>query len=108
MRRGDIVTIASHGHYTGKPRPAIAIQADFFHQTNSITVLLVTTRETNASLLRVGVSADVGSGLASPSWAMIDKIVTIRRSAVGKRIGTVDPPTMLEIERRLAVFLGIA
>lgn len=41
MRRGDLVTIALQGDY-GKPRPALVIQSDLFHEHPCITVLPVT------------------------------------------------------------------
>lgn len=28
LRRGDLVTVAAKGPYTGKPRPALVVQAD--------------------------------------------------------------------------------
>lgn len=39
---------------------------------------------------------------------MVDKITTIRRSNLGTRIGRVPTVVMVEIERSLMVFLGIA
>lgn len=108
MKRGDIVIAAGRGAYSGKPRPALLIQADFFNETYSVTVLLLTSEANDLPLLRVGISSSPETGLTSPSWVMIDKIVTIRRTAISKTIGTVDRSTMIEIERRLAVFIGLA
>ena len=39
---------------------------------------------------------------------MIDKAMTVRRAKVGKTVGRLDADVMLEVERRLALFLGIA
>ena len=108
MKRGDIVIATSRGDYTGKPRPAIVMQSNFFDETNSLTLLLMTGSDTDAPLLRVPIAANAETGLATSSWAMVDKVVTVKRSAIGEIIGRVDPRTMLEISRRLAVFLGIA
>ena len=39
---------------------------------------------------------------------MIDKAMTIRRDKLGSVIGRLDGEVMVEVERRLAIFLGIA
>jgi mRNA interferase MazF len=39
---------------------------------------------------------------------MIDKTLTVRKDKVGLTEGRLERETMLEIERRLALFLGIA
>ncbi|MCH8538995.1 MAG: type II toxin-antitoxin system PemK/MazF family toxin [Alkalimonas sp.] len=48
------------------------------------------------------------NGLVKRSQIMIDKATTIPREKAGKPIGNVELPMMLEVERCLAVFLGIA
>lgn len=108
MRRGNIVVAAGRGAYSAKPRPALVIQSDFFDETDSVTVLLLTSEENDLPLLRVSIPSSQGTSLATSSWVMIDKPVTLRRTAISKAIGSVDRSTMIEIERRLAVFLGIA
>lgn len=39
---------------------------------------------------------------------MIDKVSTMRRSSIGDAVGHLDAVHMLELERRLLVFLGLA
>jgi len=39
---------------------------------------------------------------------MVDKTVTVARDKLGSRVGQVDSTTMVEVDRVLAVFLGIA
>ena len=107
MRRGDLVTIALQGDY-GKPRPALIIQADSFSEHPSTTVLLVTSALVDAPLVRVNVSPSVENGLRLPSQIMIDRTMTVTRAKLGNSFGHLDAEAMLEIERRLAVFLGIA
>ena len=38
---------------------------------------------------------------------MIDKALTVKRDKVGPAIGHIEPGTLVEVERSLAVFLGI-
>ena len=39
---------------------------------------------------------------------MVDKAMTVSRSKVGASFGRIDADAMIEVERCLAVFLGIA
>ena len=105
MRRGDLVTVAG-GVYASKPRPALVLQDDRFDATASVTVAPLTTTPLEAPLLRVGVPADEHTGIERDSFVMVDKITTVRRSNVGKVVGRIDPTTLIEVERRLLVFLG--
>jgi mRNA interferase MazF len=107
MMRGDFVTIAVQGDF-GKPRPALVIQADQFREHASVTVLPVTSTLVAAPLLRVTVQPNEGNGLQKPSQVMVDKAMTVQRDKLGNRFGRIDADAMVEIERCLAVFLGIA
>ena len=105
--RGDFVTIAMQGDY-GKPRPALVIQANQFSEHASVTVLPVTSALVPAPLLRVTVQPSAENGLRKPSQMMIDKILTVKRGKVGATFGYIHRDAMVEVERCLAVFLGIA
>ena len=105
MRRGDIVTV-SGGVYGRKPRPALVVQDDRFHATESVTICPFTSTEVDAPLLRVPVTADEDNGLDQDSFLMVDKITTVRRSNVGTVLGKREATTLVEFERRLLVFLG--
>ena len=105
--RGDFVTIAIQGDF-GKPRPALVIQADPFNEHATVTVLPVTSTLAVAPLLRVSVEPGPGSGLQKPSQVMVDKAMTVIREKLGPALGRIDPDALVEVERCLAVFLGIA
>ncbi len=107
MRRGDLVTVAVQGDF-GKPRPALIVQADAFAENATVTVLLVSSALVDAPLLRLTVQPDAANGLRRPSQVMIDKAMTIMRTKLGEAIGRLDGDAMIEVERRIAVFLGIA
>ena len=106
-RRGDFVTIALSGDF-GKPRPALILQADQFAGTATVTVLLVSSSLVEAPLLRVTVHPDAQNGLRSQSQVMVDKAMTVKREKLGQVFGHIDSESLLEIERCLAVFLGVA
>jgi len=104
--RGDLVTIALQGD-DGKPRPALVTQADQFDEHASVTVLPITSTLVVAPLLRIAIQPSDRNGLQKPSQVMIDKALTVKRDKVGPAIGHIEPGTLVEVERSLAVFLGI-
>ena len=105
--RGDLVTIAMQGDF-GKPRPALVIQSAAFSGLATVTVLPVTSTLMDAPLLRVGLQPSAENGLKMPSQVMVDKAMTVKREKLGPAFGRVNAEAMAEIERCLAVFLGIA
>lgn len=107
MRRGDFVTVSMQGDF-GKPRPALVIQSDQFSEHTTVTVLPVTSTLVAAPLLRVTVQPTPESGLQKPSQVMVDKAMTMKRDKVGPAFGRIDADVLVEIERCLAVFLGVA
>ncbi len=106
IRRGDIVTVALPGDY-GKPRPAVVIQSDCFDRHPSVVVLPLTTHLVDAPLFRITVSPEEALGLAAVSQVMVDKITAIKRQRIGARIGRIPAKKMVEIERALALFIGL-
>ncbi|MDD3554834.1 MAG: type II toxin-antitoxin system PemK/MazF family toxin [Deltaproteobacteria bacterium] len=107
MMRGDLVTVAMQGDF-GKPRPALVIQADLFSEHTSVTLLPITSTLVEAPLLRITLQPNSENGLKKPSQVMVDKIMTVRRDKVGPAFGHIDVDALVQIERCLALFLGIA
>lgn len=105
--RGDLVTIAMQGEF-GKPRPALVVQANQFSEHSSVTVLPVTSTLVAAPLLRVTIRPNEENGLQKPSQVMVDKAITVKRDKLGSTFGRIDAEVLIEVERCLAVFLGIA
>jgi len=107
VRRGDLVTVALQGDH-GKPRPALIIQSDQFQPSTHVAVLLLTSFQADAPLMRIAVQATAQTGLSSLSFIMLDRITTAPRGKIGGVIGRLDDATMLTMTRALAVFLGFA
>ena len=101
------MTVAMQGDH-GKPRPALVIQADPFAETATVTVLLLSGTLVDAPLMRLAVDPAPENGLQKPSQVQIDKAMTVRREKVGSVIGRLEDRQILEVNRLLAVFLGIA
>jgi len=100
------VTVVTSGDY-GKPRPALIVQADAYAEHPSITVLPLTSELHDVPLLRVTVEAGEGTGLRLRSQVMVDKAVTVPRAKVGNMIGHLDEAALGNVDRALAVFLGM-
>ncbi len=107
MRRGDVWTLAEPGDCTGKPRPIVIVQDDRFDATGSVSVCGLTTSAADAPLFRIGVTPGASNGLRARSWIMVDKVTTVRRSRLGRRLGQLDGDTIRQLNRALFVFLGL-
>ena len=107
MKRGDIVTVALQGS-AGKPRPALIIQSDTFAHTPTIVVLPLTSDLTPAPLMRVTIEPTAQNGLRKALLVMINRVTLCSRNQIGSVIGQIDEDAMLQVNRALAVFLGIA
>jgi mRNA interferase MazF len=107
VKRGDVWTVSATG-YAGKPRPAVILQDDRFDATASLTICLFTTDETDAPLFRIRVEPDADNGLREASRLMADKIVTVSRDRLGRRIGRLAAADMTRLDQAVLVFLGLA
>ena len=108
MKRSEVWTLAGASHYGGKPRPVVIVQDDRFGEIASITLCLLTSNATQAQTFRVPIEPTDVNGLAQRSWLMADKITTVPRARLGRRIGRLDDETMLRLNRAMLVFLGLA
>ncbi|MBI3154243.1 MAG: type II toxin-antitoxin system PemK/MazF family toxin [Burkholderiales bacterium] len=107
MMRGDLVTIAMQGAFD-KPRSALVIQANQFSEHSSTTILPISSTLVAAPLLRVSMQPSAENGLRRPSQVMVDKAMTVKRDKLGPAFGRIEADTLVQVERCLAVFLGIA
>jgi mRNA interferase MazF len=105
--RGELWSVAG-AVYASKPRPALILQDDRFGATESVTVCPLASTVLSAPLLRVPILADALNGLDADSYLMVDKLTTVRRSHVTTRIGLLSSAQLVEIERLVMVFLGLA
>lgn len=108
MKRGEIWTVAGGPDYTGKPRPVAILQDDSFEGLLSVTFCPFTTNLTPAPLFRLPVTASELNGLQQPSSLMADKITTVPKTEIGKKIGRLDDEDIVRLNRAVLVFLGLA
>jgi mRNA interferase MazF len=108
VKRGEIWTVAGGKDYAGKPRPVVILQDDRFDMTDSVTICAFTTDQTDAPLFRIVIEPSESNGLRAVCRLMADKITTVPKAKIGKRIGHLADDDMLRLNRAALVFLGIA
>jgi mRNA interferase MazF len=67
-----------------------------------------TTDPTEAPLLRTLIEPTDRNGLSSASRLMVDKVTTVPKTRLGKRIGKLKEEDVVRLNRALTVFLGLA
>jgi mRNA interferase MazF len=108
MKRGDVVIVATRGVYAGKPRPAVVVQSDTFNETHaSITICPITSEVLDAPMFRVSVPPGTRTGLTVASQVMVDKVISVPRDAIGKRIGRFAPGELDLVDEALRGWLAV-
>lgn len=108
MTRGDIVVVATRGAYSGKPRPALVVQADAFNETHSsLTVCPITSDCIDAPLFRVAVLPGARTGLRAASQVMVDKVLSVPRSSIAKTIGRCESGELHTVDDALRAWLAL-
>ena len=108
MKRGEVWTASGGKNYAGKPRPVVILQDDRFSTTASVTVCPLTSDPTDAPLMRLPVEPTPANGLRTRSRLMVDKITTMSRQQIGRRLGRLGNDDVIRLNRAVFVFLGAA
>ena len=87
----------------------MVIQSDAFPETHaSVVVCQMTSSVADATDFRVTVEPSDANGLHTVSQVMADKPTTVRRERIGNRIGHLERPDVLRLNRAVAFSLGLA
>jgi mRNA interferase MazF len=109
VNRGDIVSIATGRSFGGKPRPALIIQADIFERLGNVVTLPITSvLADHESSIRIRIVPDSVNGLRIISEVMTDLPVTVPKTHVGKKIGSLARSDLMKVEHALLMLLGFA
>ena len=101
--------VAARGAYTGKPRPALVVQSDLFNPTHqSFTICPITSDCVDAPLFRIPLPPGERTGLRTSSQIMVDKIVSVPRSAIDGEIGRCDNGELEAADGALRRWLGLS
>jgi mRNA interferase MazF len=87
----------------------VVIQADALNEAGGegVILALMTSTLRDAPLLRLTIDPSA-AGLARPTQVMVDKIVTVRQSKVGRAVGHLSEPDVVALNRLLAFVIGLA
>lgn len=108
LRRGTVVTVASPGAYSSKPRPAVVVQADRWLQAHpSVTLCPLTSTIRQAPMVRIAVEPSPRNGLRKPSQLMADKLFTVPLAAVGEVVGQLEPDVLVDLDLALRGWLEL-
>jgi mRNA interferase MazF len=106
MKRGEIWTLQDK-HYASKARPVVVIQSDKHDSFDSVILCLFTSYESGDISTRVCIEPSAENGLQKVSYVMTDKIVTVDKSMLGKRVGVLSDDDMLAVSEQLRAILGL-
>ena len=107
MKRGEIWIVAGGGDYLSKPRPAVIVRADAFAELSSITVCGFTTTLMRDVTIRIDVAPDEVNGLDDHSQIMVDKLTTVEKRRLRRKLGQLNQRDSVRLDRALQVFLGL-
>lgn len=93
--------------YASKARPVVIIQSDEVSGFDSVVLCLLTTYDSSAIPTRVRVEPTVQNGLEKTSYVMAEKIASVSRAMLGRRIGMLEEEVMREVSEKVAVVLGL-
>ena len=110
VRRGDVVIVRldpAEGHEMKKTRPAVVVQNDIGNQNSSTTIVAPVTGTYREYPFEVFVEAD-GSPLEKNSSIRLDQIRTVSvPERIHSVVGSLDGPTMAEVDEALQLSLGL-
>jgi mRNA interferase MazF len=107
LRRGDLVTLAFKGPYTGKPRPALVVQADDMVELASVVVCPLTGDFIAGARMRLRVEPNQDNNLRAVSHIMVDKLSAVPRQAVSAAFGHVTEAELARVDLALRLLLAV-
>ena len=107
--RGQIWVVAEKGPLTGKPRPALLIQAEALdaHATLQFCLICGEDEAQRDVFFRIPVAPTEANGLQKPSIVTVDKVVTIQRANVKAQCGVIEEDVMGLVNDALSLFQGL-
>ncbi|MGE3147154.1 MAG: type II toxin-antitoxin system PemK/MazF family toxin [Pseudorhodoplanes sp.] len=103
MKRGEVWNVAGDGQHA-----AIVMQDDRFAAMLTVTVCPLTRSSITSVYARPEIAPSAGNGLQKPARAMVDKVTTVPKTKLGKRLGILEAAEIARIEHALRAFLGMA
>jgi mRNA interferase MazF len=109
-KRGDVYYVSfdpTVGVEIRKTRPALIIQNDHGNTHSQATIVAaITSTAREAYPYEVNLNTGEG-GLPKNSVVLLNQIRTIDKKRLGKKLGTVSADTMKNVDRAIAISLGL-
>lgn len=107
MHRGDLVICVQNGDY-GKPRPAVIVQSNLFNEKHSsITICPISTHVIETPLFRLLLPPHKNNGLKQVSQIMVDKITSLKRNKIHRKIGEVTSDQLKKLDEAILLWLDL-
>lgn len=111
-KRGEIYLASldpTVGREIKKTRPALVIQNDVSNRLTGTTIIAPITSTVRFPLnpVHVPISADIRTGLAVTSVALLNQVRTVDRIRLLKRLGAVDNETLEQLDEAIQISLGL-
>ena len=111
IQRGDMYYAdlsPSIGSEQNGVRPVLIVQNNIGNKYSpTVVIAAITSKAARKAKLPTHISLAVVSGLDKDSLVLLEQIRTIDRKRLGGYVGTLDEETMKEIDKALAVSLGL-
>jgi mRNA interferase MazF len=110
-KRGELYLVdfdPTIGSEIKKTRPALVLQNDISNKNSPITIVAAITSQNDQRLYPTEVMIKPPEGgLASNSVVLLNQIRSIDRLRLVKRLGSLKPATMRQIDRALQISFGL-
>lgn len=107
VERGTVLIVSAGGGLAGKPRPAVVVQASQFNFPETLIVVPLTSTETEKNAAMLVLLPDMSNGLSEASSLMTHRIGAVRKSDIGKKVGSLSVADMERIDGALSLVLGL-
>lgn len=110
-RRGEVYLVnfdPTLGAEIKKTRPALVLQNDIANRHSSITIVAAITSQFEGRLYPTEVLVKMPEGgLRTDSAVLLNQIRSVDKKRLIRRMGKLKPATLREIDRALAISLGL-
>ena len=107
IKRGEIILCNLSGDY-GKTRPAVVVQSDIVNPTHaSVVICPITSFLIDSPLFRLEILPNKKNGLIKKSQIMVDKIISIKRDKICKRVGVISVKDQDSLDNAIKLWLSI-
>jgi mRNA interferase MazF len=102
VKRGEVWNVAGANDHA-----AIVLQDDRFGAMLTVTVCPLTQSSIASVYARPEIAPSAANGLEKATRAMVDKVTTVPKAKLGKRIGAIEAAELARIEHAVRAFLGM-